>query len=175
MPSGKTHDNIAFVSIIPVFLLSSYLLKFNLAESCIFTLAATFSQFMFGPDLDAQSHQYKRWGILKWIWIPYRKIFAHRSRFSHGIIFGPIIRCVYFIATLIVAFIMVKILLNIAFGLNIFDCLFSELRYLISDLKNSYYINFLTPFLFSLIAGIFLGAAIHTFTDKFFSFFKNII
>jgi uncharacterized metal-binding protein len=51
---------------------------------------------MFGPDLDIQSRQYTRWSIFRFIWLPYRTIFRHRSRWSHGIIFGTLIRVIYF-------------------------------------------------------------------------------
>jgi len=50
---------------------------------------------VFGPDLDAKSFQYKRWGIIKWIWLPYRMFFSHRSRFSHGLLWGPVTRSIY--------------------------------------------------------------------------------
>ena len=31
------------------------------------------------------------------IWIPYRTIFRHRSRWSHGLIFGTLFRVIYFL------------------------------------------------------------------------------
>src|SRR5918998_3916008 len=55
-----------------------------------------FGGLMFGPDLDIQSRQYTRWGVFRFLWLPYRAFFRHRSRWSHGIIFGTLIRVVYF-------------------------------------------------------------------------------
>lgn len=60
---------------------------------------------MFGPDLDIRSIQYKRWGFLRSIWLPYRKFFRHRSLFSHGLIIGTCIRLVYLL--LIISFISI--------------------------------------------------------------------
>ena len=54
-----------------------------------------FSGLMFGPDLDIYSVQYKRWGYLRWLWIPYQKTLKHRSFFSHGLIIGTTIRLIY--------------------------------------------------------------------------------
>ena len=60
------------------------------------TVAMLFGGLMFGPDLDIQSRQYTRWGPLRLLWWPYKVVFRHRSRWSHGIIFGTLIRVVYF-------------------------------------------------------------------------------
>ena len=64
------------------------------------TAAMLFGGLMFGPDLDIQSRQYTRWGPLRLLWWPYRVVFRHRSRWSHGIIFGTLIRVAYFAAAL---------------------------------------------------------------------------
>ena len=50
---------------------------------------------MFGPDLDIHSVQYKRWGWLRWIWLPYRASMHHRSQLSHGPIVGTTLRVLY--------------------------------------------------------------------------------
>jgi uncharacterized metal-binding protein len=62
------------------------------------TAAMLFGGLMFGPDLDIQSRQYTRWGPLRFLWFPYKVAFRHRSRWSHGIVFGTLIRVVYFAA-----------------------------------------------------------------------------
>jgi uncharacterized metal-binding protein len=63
-----------------------------------------FGGFMFGPDLDIQSRQYTRWGVFRFLWLPYRAMFRHRSRWSHGIIFGTLIRVVYFALVMALVF-----------------------------------------------------------------------
>jgi uncharacterized metal-binding protein len=64
------------------------------------TAATVFGGLMFGPDLDIQSRQYTRWGPFRFLWWPYKVAFRHRSRWSHGIVFGTLIRVVYFAAVL---------------------------------------------------------------------------
>jgi uncharacterized metal-binding protein len=53
------------------------------------------------PDLDLVSKPYKRWGWLRWIWIPYQKYIPHRSPLSHAPIIGSIIRLLYLAALLL--------------------------------------------------------------------------
>ncbi|ABX09745.1 metal-binding protein [Prochlorococcus marinus] len=50
------------------------------------------------PDLDIDSKPLKRWGILKIMWWPYRKIIPHRSFFSHGPVIGTTLRVLYLMA-----------------------------------------------------------------------------
>ena len=50
---------------------------------------------MLGPDLDIHSIQYRRWGPLRWIWLPYQKALKHRSQLSHGPIIGTAVRVMY--------------------------------------------------------------------------------
>lgn len=57
-----------------------------------------FSGLMFGPDLDIYSHQYQRWGWLRWIWLPYRRSMRHRGFLSHGPVVGTIVRVVYLLS-----------------------------------------------------------------------------
>jgi uncharacterized metal-binding protein len=101
MPSGKTHDAITIILAAPTFL-AAWGLTGNVALSVLATAAMLFGGFMFGPDLDIQSRQYTRWGVFRFLWWPYKVMFRHRSRWSHGIIFGTLIRVVYFAAVLAV-------------------------------------------------------------------------
>ncbi len=94
MPSGRTHDSITLWSL--PFVAGG---AFGLTQSSNLTLvvAGTFlvGGLMFGPDLDIYSQQYQRWGLLRWIWLPYRKSVRHRSFLSHGLIVGTIGRILY--------------------------------------------------------------------------------
>jgi uncharacterized metal-binding protein len=54
-----------------------------------------FGGLMFGPDLDIRSCQYRRWGWLRWIWLPYQQYFRHRSLLTHGPIIGTLLRLLY--------------------------------------------------------------------------------
>lgn len=94
MSSGRTHDRITLWSLPGVTAIA-----FGLTHSSNLTLivsgAFLFSGLMFGPDLDIHSVQYKRWGSLRWLWIPYQKTIKHRSLFSHGPIIGTTLRLLY--------------------------------------------------------------------------------
>src|ERR671929_1409978 len=97
MPSGKTHDMVTLV-LAPPTLAAAWGLTGSVVLSVAATAAMLFGGLMFGPDLDIQSRQYTRWGVFRFLWWPYRMMFRHRSRWSHGIIFGTLIRVVYFAA-----------------------------------------------------------------------------
>lgn len=94
MPSGRTHDSITLWSL--PFVAG---ITFERTHSSNLTLLVSggflFSGLMFGPDLDIYSQQYRRWGLLRWIWLPYRKGLRHRSLWSHGVLVGTIVRVVY--------------------------------------------------------------------------------
>jgi uncharacterized metal-binding protein len=97
MPSGRTHDRITLWSLVPIGGLT-YLFVREGRLTLIVIGAFLFSGLMFGPDLDIYSVQYKRWGIFRWIWLPYRSLIGHRSTFSHGLIIGTILRIIYLLA-----------------------------------------------------------------------------
>ncbi len=94
MPSGKTHDRITLICT-PIAVIAMYAKNQDLATSLIFSGSFLFAGLMFGPDLDIVSVQSRRWGILSWIWIPYRRSLRHRSLWSHGFLFGTVGRCIY--------------------------------------------------------------------------------
>jgi uncharacterized metal-binding protein len=95
MPSGRTHDRITLLLLLPLagagFLGSGSMRLTLLLLSCYL-----FSGFLFGPDLDIHSLQYKRWGWLRWLWLPYRSMIRHRGWLSHGFLIGTIFRLFYF-------------------------------------------------------------------------------
>src|ERR687884_1574574 len=95
MPSGRTHDTITFILAAPTFAIA-WGLSGSIALALVAACAMLFGGLMFGPDLDIQSRQYARWGVFRFLWLPYRVMFRHRSRWSHGIIFGTLIRVLYF-------------------------------------------------------------------------------
>jgi uncharacterized metal-binding protein len=107
MPSGKTHD------FINVALLPATLVAIQPEGLFSFIAGYLFGTFWLTPDLDLpQSRPFQRWGFLSIIWIPYTKVFKHRSIFTHLPILGLTIRLVY-LTTLIFAtyYILLAILL----------------------------------------------------------------
>jgi uncharacterized metal-binding protein len=94
MPSGATHDRIT-LTCLPV--VGGIALLASRSASITLSIAGSFlfSGLMFGPDLDIYSVQFKRWGLLRWIWRPYQRGLQHRSWLSHGPIVGTLIRLLY--------------------------------------------------------------------------------
>ncbi len=107
MPSGRTHDRITFYSLLPL-LGGVALATQSTAQTALFGSGFLFSGLMFGPDLDIHSLPYKRWGPLRWIWLPYRKAIAHRSMLSHGPLLGTVFR-IFYLAAWILCFVAVAV------------------------------------------------------------------
>lgn len=94
MPSGRTHDRITVWSV-PLIVGLAYGFSRSGQLTLLVTGGFLFSGLMFGPDLDIYSVQYKRWGWLRWLWLPYRSLIRHRSVLSHGFLIGTLLRLVY--------------------------------------------------------------------------------
>ena len=104
MPSFKAHDAITVLLAIPIFAVG-WIASRDVVTAAVIAVASLFGGLIFGPDLDTYSKHYTRWGIFRVIWFPYRAFFKHRSRFTHGIIFGTLLRTVYLMGVLtLVAF-----------------------------------------------------------------------
>lgn len=115
MPSGITHDRIT-IWILPWVTGITYCLTRNGELTLILAGSYLFGGLMFGPDLDIHSLQYKRWGILKPMWLPYRKLLRHRSLLSHGLIIGTCLRVAYLILIAAVVGIFAVAIAQLCFG-----------------------------------------------------------
>ena len=162
MPSGKTHDAITAVLAIPAFAIAFGLTR-DAWVSAVIAVGFLFGGLMFGPDLDTLSTQYSRWKFFRLLWFPYRTFFKHRSRWSHGLIFGTLLRVIYFMGVVTcAAFLVVCIYTAYTGGRNPelwdFPHAWSALRgYTDAALgKNG---------VVWLFVGMWIGAASHTFTD----------
>lgn len=170
MPSARTHDAITFLLAAPAFT-AAWVITKDAFSSAIVAAAFIFGGLMFGPDLDTVSRQYTRWAFLKVLWYPYRSFFKHRSRLSHGLVLGALIRVFYFagVATLAVfaaAYLFATYTGGRLPGLG--DIATAWLP--ISSFVNTYLGR--DFYLLSFI-GVWLGAASHTFTDMAASFIKT--
>ncbi len=94
MPAGRTHDQITLISL-PFVAGLMLLLSRNSRLTLIACAGFLFSGLMFGPDLDIVSCQFKRWGPLRCIWLPYQKSLRHRSFWSHAPLIGTTLRLAY--------------------------------------------------------------------------------
>ncbi|NEQ60192.1 MAG: metal-binding protein [Moorea sp. SIO4A1] len=94
MSSGYIHDRITLWSL-PVVTVLSLVVTRSSDLTLIVAGGFLFGGLMFSPDLDLYSRPFKRWGWLRWIWIPYQRMVPHRSIFSHGPVIGTILRLLY--------------------------------------------------------------------------------
>ena len=117
MPSGVTHDRIT-IWILPWIVGVTYCLTRNGELTLILSGGYFFSGMMFGPDLDIHSLQYKRWGMIRGIWLPYRRFLKHRSIFSHGFIIGTCVRLVYLFLIIACISIFVVAIAQLIFGFS---------------------------------------------------------
>lgn len=170
MPNGKTHDAITFLTAVPVFA-GGYVVTRSLSAACIVTAAYLFGGLMFGPDLDTASVQHTRWSVFRSIWAPYRMFFNHRSRFSHGLVFGALIRVIYFLGVITLLAFGAAIIVTAVTGGRVpelFDLARTWQR--VGEYTRS---HFGPDFLLLVFLGLWLGAAGHTFTDMAGSFIKT--
>lgn len=144
MPNGKTHDKIT-IFFIPILLGILVILGLPLISIIILSISFLIGSFMFNGDLDIHSRPYRRWWLLRWIWLPYQNTFSHRSFFTHGLIIGTLIRLIYVG--------IIPLIIMIFLGID-FQFLFSK-----------------TMLLFYI--GLELGSALHTVSDYIWSFFKK--
>ena len=170
MPSGKTHDAVTFLFVAPVFA-TTWKIAESLPIAAIVTVAFLFGGLMFGPDLDTMSKQYTRWSIFRFLWYPYQVFFKHRSRWSHGLIFGTFLRVVYFMGVLTLAGFFISYIFATYSGGTIPSLVeFTKTWVLIGEFVRQ---NFGENAFLSLFIGLWLGAASHTLTDMAGSFMKH--
>ena len=170
MPSGKTHDAVTFFFTAPVFA-AAWKITENVPLATVVAVAFLFGGLMFGPDLDTVSKQYSRWGFLRILWFPYQFFFKHRSRWSHGLIFGTLLRVVYFMGVLtLLSFLFCYIFASYSGGAlpNLLE--FTKNWGLVGEFVR---VNFGEYAFLSFFIGLWLGAASHTLTDMAGSFIKH--
>ena len=170
MPSGRTHDAITFLLAVPS-AAAAYAVTHNAAAAMVVGAAFVFGGLMFGPDLDTVSRQYSRWLVFRFLWFPYRSFFKHRSRLSHGLIFGALIRVVYFLGILtLTAFLAAYAYAAYTNGRlpSLFE--FARVWGTAGEFVKRNFGSYFLPLVF---AGLWLGAASHTFTDMAGSFIKS--
>jgi uncharacterized metal-binding protein len=157
MPSGVTHDRIT-IRILPWVVGITYLVTQDGELTLILAGSYLFSGMMFGPDLDIYSLQYKRWGLIRGIWLPYRKFLKHRSIFSHGLIIGTLLRSVYllFIVAGISIFLVAIAQLCFGFPWNWQDFVRERVSILLKQYPQETLVLFL---------GLEIGAMSHSISD----------
>lgn len=170
MPSGKTHDAVTFLFVAPVFA-ATWKITENVSLASAVTSAFLFGGLMFGPDLDTVSCQYSRWSVCRFLWYPYQVFFKHRSRWSHGLVFGTFLRVVYFVGALTLLSFLAAYILAIYTGGDLPRLLeFAKTWRQIGDFFRT---NFGEYVFVAVFVGLWLGAASHTLTDMAGSYVKT--
>lgn len=170
MPSGKTHDAVTFLFIAPT-LAATWQFAGSFPLALIVAVTFTFGGLMFGPDLDTHSKQYTRWSIFCYLWYPYQAFFKHRSRWSHGLIFGTFIRIVYFMGVLTLISFFAAYIFAIYAGGDVPDLMeFTKTWTAIGEYVRADLGEYAFLYVF---VGLWLGAASHTLTDMAGSFIKH--
>lgn len=111
MASGKTHDQSIYMTF-PLYTAVLLLQGFSIRITFISAFCYLFGGLMLSPDIDmSKSRPSQRYGLLKFYWMPYQKLFPHRGNFfnrnffTHFPIIGTAIRLAYFsIPFLVVAY-----------------------------------------------------------------------
>ncbi len=157
MPSGITHDRITLWTL-PWVAGITYGVTCDGELTLILSGGFLFSGLMFGPDLDIFSIQYQRWGLFKFIWLPYRRFLRHRSLLSHGLIIGTCIRIIYLLVIIAFVSIFVVAIAQLFFGFtwNWQDFTRQQLNLLIKQ-----YLTETT----AIFLGLELGAMSHSISD----------
>lgn len=165
MPSGKVHDKVSF-ALLPLVAGGSYYITNDIKQTGILSVSYIFSALMFSGDLDIRSKQTNRWKFLKFIWIPYKKMFRHRSKFTHGVVLGTIIRVLYLTAVIIGFLILGNLFSNFIFGKEVVD-----IKMFIENSKNIIIEN--SQIVLTIFIGLMIGSLSHSLTDFLHSAFRR--
>ena len=170
MPSGKVHDVITFVLAAPASAAAYWFYgDVLLAVNC--GIAFLFGGLMFGPDLDTVSRPYARWGPVRSIWAPYRYFFPHRSRFTHGLVLGALLRVIYFLGVITLIILISGFVYQAYAGGRVAGI--SDIAAFWEGVGRSIAHYSGANTLLVVFVGLWAGAASHTFTDMTGSFIKT--
>lgn len=93
MPGYRTHSRFNLLLLIPIDAL--LLQRYSPKDILLFSLGYIFATYYLSPDMDIfRSGPIRRWGILRFIWLPYSLFFTHRG-ISHIPIIGTLTRIGY--------------------------------------------------------------------------------
>lgn len=131
-------------------------------------IAHNVSGMLFSPDLDLDSRIHKRWGILLFLWKPYKWCIPHRHYWSHGLVLPPLLRLGYFML----------MVLGIVFSI---ETLFAQLGLSLPALHLSIAQRTMAWFVanpvitLSMLCGFVTGGAVHTIADWVVSGGKRVL
>jgi uncharacterized metal-binding protein len=106
MASGRSHDRATWALSLPFGLL--WWPWLGLAGLACGGLAFLVGGLLLSPDLDTRSNPTRRWGPLRLLWWPYRRLLRHRSLLSHSPLLGTCGRLAYLAALLLLACLLLE-------------------------------------------------------------------
>lgn len=158
MANGKEHEKINLF-FLAIGIGGALFVSQHFIHGVSVVLGYVFGTYLMNPDLDLKSLPYRRWGLLRFIWIPYQT-FKHRSIWTHGYVIGDVIRYAY---------------------LTTWFILFAYVISYITGVPHSTYVGYLLgamvhykSSLLSFIFGNMLSSAAHILTDHTFTKMKKI-
>lgn len=171
MPSGRVHDAIVVLTAgaaVPTIALTWQNPDWTAVSIGIGSYL--FSGIALSPDLDINSRAYRRWGIFRLFWIPYRIIVPHRHWLSHSWVLGPTLRALYFFAMLY---------LLVRWGIAAVDRWIVSideneiLRHLERELRIAIHTHF--TWTNATLIGLIAGGIVHSLTDAFVTWFRKTL
>ncbi|MEB3234772.1 MAG: metal-binding protein [Cyanobacteriota bacterium] len=93
MASGNSHDRATWALALPFGAL--WWPWLGLAGAAVASACFVAGGLLLSPDLDTRSNATRRWGPLKLLWWPYRRLLSHRSLISHTPLIGSAGRLLY--------------------------------------------------------------------------------
>ncbi|MEA5390045.1 metal-binding protein [Cyanobium gracile UHCC 0139] len=101
MASGRRHDRATRWLALPFGLLWGPAL--GPAGVAVASGAFLLGGLWLSPDLDTRSNATRRWGPLRLLWWPYRRLLSHRSLLSHSPLLGTSLRLLWLAALVLAA------------------------------------------------------------------------
>lgn len=106
MASGRSHDRATWLLALPFGAL--WWPWLGLAGVVAAGGAFLLGGLLLSPDLDTRSNPTLRWGPLRLLWWPYRRLLRHRSLLSHSPLLGTAGRLSYLAAVLLTACLLLQ-------------------------------------------------------------------
>lgn len=98
MPGHKQHETIAFIAAAGLGTAVGY--SSGISYGLALGSGIVIHGLLLSNDLDVRSKPYRRWGVLRFIWWPYKRLIPHRHWLSHAPIVGTSLRILYMVLLL---------------------------------------------------------------------------